>query len=67
MRLTAPQPLPQALTLPQRQPLALPPLRWLYDYAWFAGFGVSAAVYAILMQGAAAADGADAPAWEGEG
>src|SRR5205085_3447706 len=25
--------------------LAVPPLRLLYDYAWFVGFGVSAAVY----------------------
>jgi len=31
--------------------LALPPLRWLYDYAWFAGFGVSFVVYAALMRG----------------
>ena len=30
--------------------LAVPPLRWLYDYAWFVGFGVSGAVYVILMQ-----------------
>ena len=25
--------------------LAVPSLRWLYDYAWFVGFAVSAAVY----------------------
>ena len=37
------------------------PLRWLYDYAWFIGFGVSGAVYVVLMQRA------DAPAWEAEG
>jgi NCS1 family nucleobase:cation symporter-1 len=30
--------------------LAVPPLRWLYDYAWFVGFGVSGAVY-LLMGG----------------
>lgn len=30
--------------------LAVPPLRWLYDYAWFVGFGVAGAVYVILMQ-----------------
>jgi nucleobase:cation symporter-1, NCS1 family len=30
----------------------VPGLRWLYDYAWFAGFGVSSAVYVQLMRGA---------------
>jgi NCS1 family nucleobase:cation symporter-1 len=30
--------------------LVVPPLRLLYDYAWFVGFGVSGAVYAMLMQ-----------------
>jgi NCS1 family nucleobase:cation symporter-1 len=30
--------------------LAVAPLRWLYDYAWFVGFGVSGAVYVVLMQ-----------------
>src|ERR1700719_1220931 len=30
--------------------LAVPPLRWLYDYAWFVGFGVAGAVYIVLMQ-----------------
>jgi NCS1 family nucleobase:cation symporter-1 len=29
--------------------LAVPFLRWLYDYAWFVGFAVSAAVYVTLM------------------
>ena len=29
--------------------LAVPSLRFLYDYAWFVGFGVSAAAYAVLM------------------
>jgi nucleobase:cation symporter-1, NCS1 family len=29
--------------------LAVPPLRWLYDYAWFVGFAVSAASYSALM------------------
>ena len=33
--------------------LVVPPLRLLYDYAWFVGFGVSGAVYAMLMQRAA--------------
>jgi NCS1 family nucleobase:cation symporter-1 len=41
--------------------LVEPPLRWLYDYAWFIGFGVSGAVYFVLMQGA------EAPVLEGEG
>lgn len=30
--------------------LVIPPLRPLYDYAWFVGFGVSGAVYVMLMQ-----------------
>jgi NCS1 family nucleobase:cation symporter-1 len=29
--------------------LAVPPLRFLYDYAWFVGFAVSAATYTALM------------------
>jgi NCS1 family nucleobase:cation symporter-1 len=29
--------------------LVVPPLRWLYDYAWFVGFGVAGAVYIVLM------------------
>jgi NCS1 family nucleobase:cation symporter-1 len=33
--------------------LVVSPVRWLYDYAWFVGFGVSAAVYVILMKQAA--------------
>lgn len=31
--------------------LIVPPLRWLYNYAWFVGFGVSGAVYVLLMGG----------------
>jgi nucleobase:cation symporter-1, NCS1 family len=31
--------------------LAVPPLRFLYDYAWFVGFGVAGAVYILLMGG----------------
>jgi NCS1 family nucleobase:cation symporter-1 len=31
--------------------LAYPPLRWLYDYAWFVGFLVSGALYLLLMKG----------------
>jgi NCS1 family nucleobase:cation symporter-1 len=30
--------------------LAAPPLHWLYDYAWFVGFFVSASLYAAWMQ-----------------
>jgi NCS1 family nucleobase:cation symporter-1 len=45
--------------------LAVPPLRLLYDYAWFVGFGVSGAVYVILMQRAASPAGE--PHWEAEG
>jgi NCS1 family nucleobase:cation symporter-1 len=45
--------------------LAFQPLRWLYDYAWFVGFGVAGAVYVILMQRATAP--AALPEWEGEG
>jgi NCS1 family nucleobase:cation symporter-1 len=30
--------------------LVVPPLRLLYDYAWFVGFGVSGAAYVMLMQ-----------------
>jgi len=31
--------------------LAFPPLRWLYDYAWFVGFLVAGAAYLVLMGG----------------
>jgi nucleobase:cation symporter-1, NCS1 family len=30
--------------------LAVPSLRWLYDYAWFVGFFTAGAVYTALMQ-----------------
>ncbi len=30
--------------------LVLPPLRWLYDYAWFVGFFVAGLVYLLLMR-----------------
>jgi len=36
--------------------LLLPSLRWLYDYAWFVGFLISAAAYCILMGKAPAAE-----------
>ena len=29
-----------------------PPLKPLYDYAWFVGFGAAFVVYALLMRGA---------------
>ena len=45
--------------------LVIPPLRFLYDYAWFAGFGVAGAVYVALMQRSEAP--AAVPEWEGEG
>ena len=45
--------------------LAIPALRLLYDYAWFVGFGVSGAVYVVLMQRSEAT--ANVPEWEGEG
>src|ERR1700679_2338151 len=32
--------------------LLVPPLRWLYDYAWFVGFFVASAAYWISMRGA---------------
>ena len=30
--------------------LAVPPLRWLYDYAWFVGFFVSAMTYVLITR-----------------
>ncbi|MFL6353007.1 MAG: NCS1 family nucleobase:cation symporter-1 [Bryobacteraceae bacterium] len=30
--------------------LVLPPLRWLYDYAWFIGFGISGVFYYACMR-----------------
>ena len=29
----------------------VPSLRFLYDYAWFVGFFLSAAIYTVLMRG----------------
>jgi NCS1 family nucleobase:cation symporter-1 len=31
--------------------LAVPPLRWLYDYAWFVGFFTAGALYTLMMRG----------------
>jgi NCS1 family nucleobase:cation symporter-1 len=44
--------------------LVVPPLRLLYDYAWFVGFGVSGAMYVIVMQRAEVPS--DEPEWEPE-
>ena len=44
--------------------LIIPPLRLLYDYAWFVGFGVSGIVYVTLMQRGPARAGE--PELEGE-
>jgi NCS1 family nucleobase:cation symporter-1 len=30
--------------------LVVPPLRWLYDYAWFVGFVIAGGIYHILMR-----------------
>jgi len=38
--------------------LIVPDLRFLYDYAWFVGFGVAAVVYIILMGSASSVGGA---------
>jgi NCS1 family nucleobase:cation symporter-1 len=45
--------------------LFVPPLRLLYDYAWFVGFGVSGAIYVLLMQRASTP--VNLPEWESEG
>jgi NCS1 family nucleobase:cation symporter-1 len=31
--------------------LAVPSVRWLYDYAWFVGFLISGGLYVLLMRG----------------
>ena len=41
--------------------LVFPPLKPLYDYAWFVGFAVAFAVYAVLMRGAPVAGPAAVP------
>ena len=41
--------------------LFVPALRWLYDYAWFVGFGTSAGIYLLLMQGLAAQNTSRSP------
>ena len=44
--------------------LVIPAVRFLYDYAWFVGFGVSGAAYILLMQ--RAAESVNVPELEGE-
>jgi NCS1 family nucleobase:cation symporter-1 len=46
--------------------LVVPQLRWLYDYAWFAGFFVSFALYLALMRGTPIVDLSRVPAAEPE-
>ena len=46
--------------------LAVPPLRMLYDYAWFVGFGVAGVIYALWMQREEATDRQPQPEFEGE-
>ncbi len=41
--------------------LVAPPLRFLYDYAWFVGFGVSGALYVMLMRRASSVQRSAAP------
>lgn len=36
--------------------LLVPGLRWLYNYAWFVGFGIAGAVYLVLMRSELAAE-----------
>ena len=36
--------------------LLVPPLRVLYDYAWFVGFGVAFVTYVVLMRGTPVVD-----------
>jgi NCS1 family nucleobase:cation symporter-1 len=41
--------------------LVVPPLRPLYDYAWFVGFATAFAVYALLMRGTPVLDLSEVP------
>ncbi len=41
--------------------LLVPPLRVLYDYAWFVGFGVAFVLYAALMRGTPQVDLSQVP------
>ncbi len=44
--------------------LVVPALRPLYDYAWFAGFGVAFLLYWLLMRGTPELDLMDVPSVE---
>ena len=44
--------------------LLVPPLRWLYDYAWFVGFGTAAVVYVARMSRAAPESEPTAPVFQ---
>jgi len=44
--------------------LVVPPLRFLYDYAWFVGFAVAGSLYLALMQRSPVP--VELPEWEGE-
>lgn len=44
--------------------LVVPGLRALYDYAWFVGFGVAFALYAVLMRGTPVVDLSGVPGIE---
>jgi NCS1 family nucleobase:cation symporter-1 len=41
--------------------LVVPPLRGLYDYSWFVGFGVAFVLYALLMRGTPPVDLSQVP------
>lgn len=41
--------------------LFVPAMRWLYDYAWFVGFGVAFVLYVVLMRGTPPVTLADVP------
>jgi len=45
--------------------LLVPALKPLYDYAWFVGFGVAFALYAVLMRGTPLVDLSQVPPAEG--
>jgi NCS1 family nucleobase:cation symporter-1 len=47
--------------------LVVPPLRPLYGYAWFVGFGVAFLVYAVLMRGTPVVDLSGVPEAGGTG
>ena len=44
--------------------LVVPPLRVLFDYAWFVGFGAAFAAYALLMRGTPLVDLSEVQPWQ---